>query len=101
MPLYPRRRPPAEQQQVVAHERVADVPDVAREVDEDGGERPQLYDGDDGRLLLGRERLRQPRQAGREDQMRRRADRDELREPLHDAEDDGLKYVHYRISRKL
>ncbi len=92
--LDARRRAPAKQQEMVTHERVTDVPDVAREVDEDGGERPQLDDGDDGRLLLGCHRLRQPCQARREDQVRRRADGDELREPLHDAEDDCLKNVH-------
>src|SRR5918911_328666 len=67
-------RPSAQQEQVVAHEGQADVPDVFGEVDEDGDERPQLYDGDRRRHLLGAERLREPGEARGEDEVRRRAD---------------------------
>src|ERR1041385_1709217 len=79
---------------MVAHERVGDVPDVAREVYEDGEERPQLYDGDCRRQLLRVESFGEPRETRREDKVRGRADGYELREPLHDAEYDCLKYVH-------
>ena len=93
-PFNAGRRPAAKERDVVAHERVADVPDVAREVYEDCDERAELDDGDGRGYLLRVERLRESRRARREDQVRGRADGDELRQPLNDAEYDGLKNVH-------
>jgi len=88
------RRPAAKERDVVADEGVADVPYVAREVDEDGDERAELYDGDGRRYLLRVELLRESRRARRENQVRGRTDGDELGQPLNDAEDDCLKNVH-------
>src|SRR5215207_2669729 len=88
----------AEQREVVAQEGGRDGPDVAREVDEDGEQRAELDDGDGGRRLLRAQGLFdprvKPRRAAGEDEVRRRADGDELGQPLHDAEDDGLKDGH-------
>src|SRR3954464_12211655 len=84
------RRLSAHEQEVVAHERVTDVPDVAREVDEDREQRPELYDRDGRSHLLGVESFGEPRQTRREDQVRRGAYGYELCEPLNDAEYDCL-----------
>src|SRR5205085_1854000 len=93
-PVNAGRRPASEEYDVVTDEGVADVPDVAREVYEDCDERAELYDGDGRGYLLRVERLRESRRARREDQARGRADGDELRQPLNDAEYDGLKNIH-------
>src|SRR4051812_32397640 len=68
-----------------------DPPQVIAEVQEHGGHRAELDDRGErrSRVLPAAERRDDP-------QMRRARDRQELGQPLHDAEDDGLKRVHSR-----
>ena len=73
-----------------------DVPDVAGEIDEDGEQRAELNNGNrrGGELRAHGIILVKIDGATGEDQMRRRANRDEFRQPLNDAEDDSLEYGH-------
>ena len=72
-----------------ARPRRADRPQVAPEVDEHGRQRPELDHGGEGRpgVVPAEERRHDPQVGGARDGQ-------ELGQPLHDPEDDGLKGVH-------
>ena len=68
--------PSPQQPQVIANERPGDVPDVAGEIEKDRDQRAELNHRDRGSQLLGREA--KIHGATRQNQMRRRAYRDEF-----------------------
>ena len=66
-----------------------DPQQVLPEMEDDRRHRAQLDDGGERSARVG------PAEEGRDDpQVRRRRDRQELGEALHDAEDDGLERTH-------
>ncbi len=83
---------------MIDDESAADRPDVRREIDEDGDQRAKLDHCDSCRRLLRTQRRRglpvKSQRAARENEVRGRANRNELRQALHNTNDDRLQNRH-------
>ena len=91
----------AKQQQMIAYEGGADIPDIPRKVNEDGDQGAELDDGDGSGHAFSAQGLFDTfveiKRTTREDQMSGGADRNELCQTLNDAEDNGLENRHEKF----